>query len=189
MAKQGETLRAWEGLIQVWQQTPESLQETSLGQQVRQELAAWEVSLGEGEMLQSRWPKAREWALRALQHNPNNAGARGLLEKADAVLRRGAVAGEEVNPALTDRFFEKLQGVRDGLREAEQLRETGQLDQAETRYEEVLGLIPLTLWPPKASVRFMKNVRSSRTNHGVSRIWSGVEKCGRHGIISIPKKP
>ena len=142
LAKQGETLRAWEGLIQVWQQTPESLQETSLGQQVRQELAGWEVSLGEGEMLQSRWPKAREWALRALQHNPNHAGARGLLEKADAVLRRGAVAGEEVNPALTDRFFEKLQGVRDGLKEAEQLRETGQLDQAETRYEEVLRLDP-----------------------------------------------
>ena len=142
LAKQGETLRAWEGLIQVWQQTPESLQETSLGQQVRQELAAWEVSLGEGEMLQSRWPKAREWALRALQHNPNNVGARGLLEKADTVLRRGAVAGEEVNPALTDRFFEKLQGVRDGLKEAEQLRETGQLDQAETRYEEVLRLDP-----------------------------------------------
>ena len=142
LAKQGETLRAWEGLIQVWQQTPESLQETSVGQQVRQELAAWEVSLGEGEMLQSRWPKAREWALRALQHNPNNAGARGLLEKADTVLRRGALAGEEVNPALTDRFFEKLQGVRDGLKEAEQLRETGQLDQSEIRYEAVLRLDP-----------------------------------------------
>ena len=77
-----------------------------------------------------------------IQSNPNHAGARGLLEKADAVLRRGAVAGEEVNPALTDRFFEKLQGVRDGLKEAEQLRETGQLDQAETRYEEVLRLDP-----------------------------------------------
>jgi general secretion pathway protein D len=142
LAKQGETLRAWEGLVQVWQQTPESLQETTLGQQVRQVLAAWEVSLGEGEMVQSRWPKAREWALRALQHDPNNAGARGLLENADAVLRRGAVAGEEVNPALTDRFFEKLQSVRDGLKKAQQLRETGQLDQSEARYEEVLRLDP-----------------------------------------------
>jgi tetratricopeptide (TPR) repeat protein len=142
LAKQGETLRAWEGLVQVWQQTPESLQETALGQKVRQVLAAWEVSLGEGEMVQSRWPKAREWAVRALQHDPNNAGARGLLENADAVLRRGAVAGEEVNPALTDRFFKKLQGVRDGLKKAEQLRETGQLDQSEARYEEVLRLDP-----------------------------------------------
>jgi general secretion pathway protein D len=142
LAKQGETLRAWEGLVQVWQQTPESLQETTLGQQVRQVLAAWEVNLGKGEMAQSRWPKAREWALRALQHDPNNAGARGLLENADAVLRRGAVAGEEVNPALTDRFFEKLQGVRDGLKTAEELRETGQLDQSEARYEEVLRLDP-----------------------------------------------
>ena len=142
LVKQGETLRAWEGLIQVWQQTPESLQETSCGQHVRRELATWEVSLGEGEALQSRWPKAREWALRALQHNPNNASAQGLLEKADAILRRGAVTGEEVNPALNNRFFEKLQGVRDGLKEAEQLRETGQLDQSEIRYEDVLRLDP-----------------------------------------------
>ena len=142
LVKQGETLRAWEGLIQVWQQTPESLQETSCGQHVRRELATWEVTLGEGEALQSRWPKAREWALRALQHNPNNASAQGLLEKADAILRRGAVTGEEVNPALNNRFFEKLQGVRDGLKEAEQLRETGQLDQSEIRYEDVLRLDP-----------------------------------------------
>ena len=142
LAKQGETLRAWEGLVQVWQQTPESLQETSLGQQVRRELSVWELDLGEGEGLQSRWPKAREWALRALQHDPNNSGAHSLLEKADAILRRGAVSGEEVNPALTNRFFEKLQGVRDGLKEAEELRETGQLDRAEVRYEEVLRLDP-----------------------------------------------
>jgi len=142
LAKQGETLRAWEGLIQVWQQTPESLQETSLGQQVRQVLSGWEVGLGENEILQSRLPKAREWALRALQHDPNNSGAQSLLEKADATLRRGASAGEEVNPALTNRFFEKLRGVRNGLKEAQDLRETGQLDLSEIRYEEVLRLDP-----------------------------------------------
>jgi len=142
LAKQGETLRAWEGLIQIWQQTPDPLKETALGQQVQRELSVWELSLGEGEGLQSRWPKAREWALRALQHDASNLGAQNLLEKADAILRRGAVAGEEVNPALTNRFFAKLQGVRDGLKEAEQLRETGQLDRAENRYEEVLRLDP-----------------------------------------------
>lgn len=188
LAKQGETLRAWEGLVQVWQQTPESLQETSLGQQVRRELSVWELDLGEGEGLQSRWPKAREWALRALQHNPNNSGAHSLLEKADAILRRGAVSGEEVNPALTNRFFEKLQGVRDGLKEAEELRETGQLDRAEVRYEEVLRLDPFNAVATEEFARFMKNAPLSPASPEVSPIWSGGERCGKLGIIFIPKK-
>jgi len=139
---QGETLRAWEGLDSIWQQTPEALQATRFGQQARQKLATWESQLAESEARQARWPKAREWALRSLQHDPQNPVAAGVLQRADDILRRGSTGGEETNPALTNRFFDRLKGVRDALDEADGLRETGQLDLAEARYEEALRLDP-----------------------------------------------
>jgi len=142
LAEQGETLRAWEDLDRAWQQTPEGLRSTAVGRQVVQKLAVWEAKLASLEASQSRWPKARDWALRSLRHDPSNSEARDALEKAEGILRRGAVAGQEVNPALTNSFFDKLQAVRNGLEEAKQLRETGQLDRAEGRYEEVLRLDP-----------------------------------------------
>ncbi|NCW27790.1 MAG: hypothetical protein EBV83_05775, partial [Verrucomicrobia bacterium] len=142
MAAQGETLRAWESLNQAFQDTPEALRNSKVGRSAQETLADWEAKLGEMEARQSRWPKARDWALRCLQRQPDNASARAVLEEANAILARGTVAGEETNPALTNRFFDKLQGVRDGLKEAEQLRETGQLDLAETRYEDVLRIDP-----------------------------------------------
>jgi len=142
MAAQGETLRAWEGLSQAWQEAPEGLRKAEVGRRAERALAGWEAKLAELEASQARWPKARDWALRCLQRDPNQPVARKILEEANGLLGRGTVAGEEVNPALTNRFFEKLQGVRDGLKEAEQLRETGQLDLAETKYEEILRLDP-----------------------------------------------
>lgn len=142
LAAQGEILRAWQELNQVFEETPEALQNTSLGQKTIQTLAAWEAKLAETDARQSRWPKARDWALRCLQHDPGNSSARAVLEEASTLLSRGASPTEEVNPALSNRFFDKLQGVRDGLAEAEQLRQTGQLDLAEARYEEVLRLDP-----------------------------------------------
>ena len=142
LAAQGETLRAWELLHPSWEQTSPALRNTATGRQAAQALARYEVTLAEIEVRQSRWPKARDWALRSLAHAPANAPAASILEKADEVLRRGAVAGEEINPALSSRFFDRLQGVQDGLKEAAQLRETGQLDRAEVRYEEVLRLDP-----------------------------------------------
>ncbi|NBU69206.1 MAG: hypothetical protein EBS49_06285 [Verrucomicrobia bacterium] len=142
LAAQGETLRAWEGLDQAWQKTPGPLRETPLGIRARKTLAVWEAVLAEGRARQSAWPKAREWALRSLQHDPGNSSAQATLENANSILQRGAVAGEEVNPALGSRFFDKLQGVQDGLALAEQLRETGQLDLAEAKFEEVLRLDP-----------------------------------------------
>lgn len=142
LAAQGETLRAWEGLSRSWEETPEGLRRTHLGQKVQKVLAGWELKLAEGEARLSQWPKARDWALRCLQREPDNASAQAVFNEAGSILSRGAIAGEEINPALTNRFFDKLQGVRDGLKEAEQLRETGQLDLAESRLEEVLKLDP-----------------------------------------------
>jgi len=142
LAAQGETLRAWEGLSRAWDETSEALRSTPLGRKVQGTLAGWEAKLAETEARQSRWPKARDWALRCLQRQPDHASARALLEEANTILSRGTVAGEDTNPALTNRFFDKLQAVRDGLKEAEQLRETGQLDRAEIRFEEVLKLDP-----------------------------------------------
>ena len=142
LAEQGEILRAWQELNQVFEETPEALRSTAVGRKSAQALAAWEAKLAETEARQSRWPKARDWALRCLQREPGNSSARAVLEEANTLLSRGASPTEEVNPALSNRFFDKLQGVRDGLAEAEQLRQTGQLDLAETRYEEVLRLDP-----------------------------------------------
>lgn len=142
LAQQGEKMRAWEDLYQTWQQTPEALQNTSIGKKARQTLAVWEYDLAEAEATASRWPKAREWALRALQHDPGHPGAQSVLERAEGILRRGARDDQAINPALTDRFFDKLQAIQDGLKEAGQLRETGQLELAESRYEEVLRLDP-----------------------------------------------
>lgn len=142
LASQGETLRAWEILDQVWQQTPDALRQTSAGQEALHALARWEAKLAANEAQLVHWPKARDWALRCLQREPGNTTARAVLEEANSILGRGAAVGEETNPALTDRFFDKFQGVQNGLKEAQQLRETGQLDLAERRFEEVLRLDP-----------------------------------------------
>ena len=142
LAAQGDIQRAWETLEQVWEQTPAALQETPLGSQVVQKLASWEARLAEAEARQSRWPSAREWALRSLQHDPANSAAAAVLKNSDQILRRGVSGDQEVNPALSNRFFDKLTSVREGLRAAQELRETGQLDLSEKKYEEVLQLDP-----------------------------------------------
>ena len=141
-ATQGETLRAWETLSQAWQSSDPSIRNSSAGLQVQKVLGLWESELAAMEARQAKWPSAREWALRSLQREPENTAAKKILEEANTILSRGAVPGEAINPALSDLFFEKLQKVRDGLKEAEQLRETGQLEKAEARYESVLGLDP-----------------------------------------------
>ena len=61
------------------------------------------------------------------------------------MLRRGTAGSEEVNPALTTRFFDRLNGVRSGLEQAQKLRETGQLEKAEQAYEDVLKNDPFNV--------------------------------------------
>jgi general secretion pathway protein D len=73
-----------------------------------------------------------------LRYDPTNEKALEQLRKSDEVLRRGTVGGEAVNPALTTRFFDRLNGVRTGLEQAQELRETGQLEKSEQAYEDVL---------------------------------------------------
>jgi len=80
--------------------------------------------------------------LACLRYDPQNIEALTQLKKCDDVLRRGAIGGEDVNPALTTKFFDRLSEVRNGLEEAQSLRETGQLRQAEKRYEDVLEVDP-----------------------------------------------
>jgi len=145
LASEGETFRAWETVDQIWQQTSEALRSTPAGREALQKLADWEAKLAQSEAKQAHWPKAREWALRCLKHSPQNEIASSVLQDAESILRRGTVAEQETNPALTNRFFEKLAAVQDGLKEAEQLRETGQLDLAEVRYEKVLKTDPFNL--------------------------------------------
>lgn len=142
LAVEGQLNKAWELLDQAWQQTPAGLQSSPVGRKAVQTLALWEAKLAETEARQSRWPKAREWALRSLRHDPANSTAQAVLEKAEGVLRRGAQPGEDINPALTNRFFEKLRDLQSGLKEAKEARETGQLDRAEALYEGVLRLDP-----------------------------------------------
>lgn len=142
LAQEGETLRAWQLLEKVLQETPDALRATAVGQKAQQRLVQWEVKLAAKEAAAQRWPGAREWALRALQADPGNTQAKQILEECQNILSRGAGEGESVNPALTPKFFDRLKGVKDGLAAADQLRETGQLDRAEARYEEVLKLDP-----------------------------------------------
>ena len=142
LVSQGEVSRACDQLSRALGDTPESLRSSPVGLAAYASLSRWESRMAATEAGLSHWVKAREWALRALQHDPKNPDAQSLLAECEKMLGRGSVSGDPVNPALTDRFFDKLQGVKTGLQEAEQLRETGQLREAEARFEQVLKLDP-----------------------------------------------
>jgi general secretion pathway protein D len=121
---------------------PETLRETPLALDVKKTLAKLQAVLAEAAAEKNHWPEARRRALASLQYDPQNELALAQLQQADEVLRRGTAGGEEVNPALTTTFFDRLSSVRTGLEEAQALRETGQLQKAEERYEDVLQADP-----------------------------------------------
>ena len=138
IAENGQTRQACDDLELAYQNTPESLAGTPLAKKVQKTLSNLQAALGESAGKLNHWPEARKRALSSLRYDPTNEKALEQLRQSDEVLRRGTVGGEAVNPALSTRFFDRLNGVRSGLEEAQAFRETGQLDRAEQSYEDVL---------------------------------------------------
>jgi len=134
----GKGIQACEELEKAYQAVPEALKETPLAHRVQKTLSKLQSTLGESASQLNHWPEARKRALASLRYDPTNEKALEQLRQSDEVLRRGTVGGEAVNPALTTRFFDRLNGVRSGLEQAQELRETGQLEKAEQAYEDVL---------------------------------------------------
>jgi len=139
---EGKRETACDQLAQAFESLDESLRTTTLAQQVQQTLAKLEAELAGVAATQNRWPEARKRALACLRYDPQNIDGLAQLKNCDDVLRRGVVRGEDVNPALTKKFFDRLSEVRSGLEEAQAFRETGQLKKAEERYEDVLEADP-----------------------------------------------
>jgi general secretion pathway protein D len=142
LTRQGKGVEACQQLEQAYLATPDALRDTSLGQQVRQTLAKLQASLAESAAQKNHWPEARKRALASIGYDPANEKALEQLRASEEVLRRGTRGNESVNGALTTKFFDRLSEVRSGLEEAEALRETGQLGEAERRYEDVLRADP-----------------------------------------------
>jgi general secretion pathway protein D len=134
----GKGNQACEDLEKAYQAVPEALRETPLAHQVQKTLSKLQATLGESASQLNHWPEARKRALASLRYDPTNEMALEQLRQSDEVLRRGTVGEEAVNPALTTKFFDRLNGVRSGLEQAQELRETGQLEKAEQTYEDVL---------------------------------------------------
>lgn len=141
-ASRGDLEKACGDLAKAYQALSEPFQQTAQGKKARGLLSSWEAELGNLAAKKQNWPEARNRALAALQWNQENESARDLLERSDQILRRGKVEGEDVNPALTSSFFERLQSVEQALKQGNEYRETGQLDRAEKAYEEALAVDP-----------------------------------------------
>jgi len=142
LVSDGQSSQGCEILEKAFAALPETLRGTPLASDVRMTLGKLQALLAQGAAEKNHWPEARRRALASLQYDPQNENAIAQLNHADEVLRRGTVGGEEVNPALTTKFFDRLNVVRSGLEEAQALRETGQLQKAEERYEDVLQADP-----------------------------------------------
>jgi general secretion pathway protein D len=142
LVSDGQSSQGCEILEKAYAALPETLRGTPLASDVRMTLGKLQALLAQGAAEKNHWPEVRRRALASLQYDPQNENAIAQLNHADEVLRRGTVGREEVNPALTTKFFDRLNVVRSGLEEAQALRETGQLQKAEERYEDVLQADP-----------------------------------------------
>ena len=142
LVSDGQSTQGCDRLEKAYAALPETLRETPLALDVKKTLAKLQAVLAEAAAEENHWPEARRRALASLQYDPQNEKALTQLQQADEVLRRGTVGGNDINPALTTKFFDRLNIVRSGLEEAQALRETGQLQKAEERYEDVLQADP-----------------------------------------------
>ena len=142
MVADGKSSEACELLEKAYGALPEVLRGAPLAVEVNKTLSKLQSSLAEAAAQQNHWPETRRRALASLQHDPKNESALLQLQKSNEILRRGVSGTESVNPALTTKFFDRLTAVRNGLEEAQALRETGQLAKAEERYEDVLEADP-----------------------------------------------
>jgi len=142
LTRQGKGVEACQQLEQAYLATPDALRDTDFGRQVRQTLAKLQASLAESAAQKNHWPEARKRALASIGYDPANEKAIEQLRASEEVLQRGTRGNEQVNGALTTKFFDRLSEVRSGLEEAEAFRETGQLGEAERRYEDVLRADP-----------------------------------------------
>ena len=142
MVSEGKSSDGCDLLVKSYEALPENLKDTSLALEVKKTLGKLEASLADAASEQNHWPEVRRRALSSLRYDPQNEKAMVQLKKSDEVLHRGTVGGESVNPALTTKFFDRLNGVHAALQDAQALRETGQLQKAEQRYEDVLELDP-----------------------------------------------
>ena len=142
LVSDGQSAQGCELLEKAYSALPETLRGTPLALDVKKTLAKLQAVLAQAAAEKNHWPEARRLALASLQYDPQSEVALAQLQQADEVLRRGTAGGEEVNPALTTTFFDRLSSVRTGLEEAQALRETGQLQKAEERYEDVLQADP-----------------------------------------------
>lgn len=141
----GNGTQACEELEKAYEAVPDALKETPLAQQVRKTLSKLQATLAKAASQLNHWPEVRKRSLASLRYDPANEKALEKLRESDEVLRCGTVGSEEVNPALTTRFFDRLNGVRSGLEQAQELRETGQLEKAEQTYEDVLKNDPFNV--------------------------------------------
>lgn len=142
LVAQGEPSKAIQLVEKVYQNLPEGLRNGSAGIAAKKKLSDWLAQAARSAAQRPDWPEARRLSLSALKYNSSNEVAHSLLLESEEILRRGASPGEKVNSALSSKFFSRLQNVQDNLKKAEDLRSTGQLEDSERAYEEVLKVDP-----------------------------------------------
>lgn len=142
LRQRGNYEEAFQKLEGPWRNLPEALKNTPPGKKALKEMTQCRLGMAERDAQGNQWNQVRESSGWVLAHDPGNAEAAELFRQSDEILRRGAVKGEVINPALTPKFFDRLASVQDNLKSAQAYRETGQLDKAEESYEQVLAADP-----------------------------------------------